>query len=65
MNLSSVKVNVEYCNSKHMNFINHFSGPLESYIDAVESEIEDILLKPIKNLDNLSKEKRTALQLLK
>ncbi|XP_062572166.1 uncharacterized protein LOC134234122 [Saccostrea cucullata] len=40
-------------------------GALESYIDAVESDIEKLLSMPDKTLDNLSKEERSALQSLK
>lgn len=40
-------------------------GALESYIDAVESDIEKLLLDPNKTQDNLSKEERSALQSLK
>ena len=34
------------------------SGALESYIDAVEFEIEEIFSESIKTLDNLIKEER-------
>ncbi|XP_062621124.1 uncharacterized protein LOC134282739 [Saccostrea cucullata] len=40
-------------------------GALESYIDAVESDIEKLLSMPDKTPDNLSKEERSALQSLK
>ncbi|XP_062599980.1 uncharacterized protein LOC134261570 [Saccostrea cucullata] len=40
-------------------------GALESYIDAVESDIEKLLSVPDKTPDNLSKEERSALQSLK
>ncbi|XP_061190260.1 uncharacterized protein LOC133198133 [Saccostrea echinata] len=40
-------------------------GALESYIDAVESDIEKLLSMPDKAPDNLSKEERSALQSLK
>jgi hypothetical protein len=40
-------------------------GALESYIDAVEEEIECILSKPNLTRDNLNKEERSALQTLK
>jgi uncharacterized metal-binding protein len=38
---------------------------LEFYIDAVEDEIDKILLKPVQTRDNLRKEERSALQTLK
>jgi hypothetical protein len=40
-------------------------GALESYIDAVEEEIDNILSKPNLTRDNLNKEERSALQTLK
>ncbi|XP_062596387.1 uncharacterized protein LOC134257802 [Saccostrea cucullata] len=40
-------------------------GALESYIDAVESDIEKLLSMPDKTPDNLSKEERSALQSFK
>ncbi|XP_056003652.1 transient receptor potential cation channel subfamily M member 2-like [Ostrea edulis] len=40
-------------------------GSLESYIEAVEEEINNIFLKPDLTRDNLSKEERSVLQTLK
>jgi hypothetical protein len=40
-------------------------GALESYIEAVESDIEKLLSKPEKTHDNLNKAERSALQSLK
>jgi hypothetical protein len=38
---------------------------LESYIDAVEDEIDKFLLNPVQTRDNLNKEETSALQTLK